>query len=135
MNIVINQRQYPGAQRGLISLPLAAYVALGMGAVILALGVALKVQSMRLDASQQKNEALAQQVQQWVSAAKQCDEATSKAVKEATRRATAAQVALEAARKGVGAKDAEIARLRAFKASGGCPAGAAVAEIRKGLGK
>ena len=38
--------------RGFIALPLSGYIALGAGAIILALGLALKIQSARLDAAQ-----------------------------------------------------------------------------------
>ena len=119
---------------GFIALPLMWWAAIGAGAVILGLGVAVKVQTARLAAAQQElateqaNRAL------WQKAAETCSKATDEAAAEAKKRATIAQAALRDARQGSVKAESEIARLRAQKPSGAaCPAGEAVLEIRKGL--
>lgn len=122
----------PSRQRG----SLLIYSWLGAAAVMLLLGIALKVQSARLDAAQQKVEALEQQVAQWRGAAKTCSDATLKASEEAQKRATAAQVALKQAQAGGIASKAEAARLRGLvgkKPVSACPAGEAVEKVREGL--
>lgn len=123
-------------QKGFISLGLTGYLAIGAGVVILALGLAVKVQSARLDAAQQKALALEQQVAQWTAAAKECSDATKKADEEAKKRARTAAIALEAARKGQASSKAEAERLRGLigsKPATDCPARDGVAEVRKGL--
>ncbi len=126
------------SSRGFIALPLAGYVALGMGAIILALGLALKIQSARLDAATQQVVTLKQQVAQWQAAAKTCSDATEAAEKEAKKRNKAAQDALARARTDNQASQQEVARLKALigsKTATACPAGEAVSRIREGLGK
>jgi len=123
-------------QRGFIALPLAGYVALGMGAVILALGLALKIQSARLDAATQQVVTLKQQVAQWRAAAKTCSDATEAAEKEAKSRQTAALQALQRVREASKVSAGEVTRLKALIGSNKaveCPAGRAVSEVRKGF--
>ncbi len=119
-------------QRGFATL----YLALGVGAVVVALGIALKVQSARLDAAQQQNKALAQQVSQWQGAATQCSDATLKAKVEADKRQQAALAALQAVRKASDASRSEAARLKALIGANtvtACPAKEAVDRVRDGL--
>lgn len=115
---------------------LLIYGTLAAAAVILALGVAVKVQSARLDAAQQTITALEQQVSQWRNVAGECSAATKKASEEATKRTTAAQVALSKAQAGQVASKAETERLRALvgqKPVTECPAGEAAVKVREGL--
>ena len=114
---------------------LLIYSWLGAAAVMLVMGIALKVYAARLDAAQQKVTALEQQVAQWTAAAKECSDATLKAKEAADKASAAAQAALQAARKDAARGKDEIARLKAQKPSSGsvCPAGEAVAKVREGL--
>lgn len=117
---------------------LLIYGGLAAIAVIVALTLALKVQSARLDAAQQKNEALEQQVAQWRGAAQDCSNATKKASEDAQRRATAAKAALKQAQEGQVASKAEVDRLRGLVGSKPvteCPSGEAVGKVREGLKK
>lgn len=119
-------------QRGFISLSLMGWAAVAAGVVIVGLSVALKIQSSRLDAAQQKSIALEQQVAQWTGIAKACSDATEKLAKAAETAQKRAQAALSKARRGSVATQAEIARLRAAN-SQTCEA--AVKTVREGLSK
>lgn len=117
-------------------LPLTGYIALGAAAIILALGLALKLQSARLDAAQQKAKSLEQQVAQWQASAKDCSDSVANAQKMAEEANRKAKAALAAAGNGQVAYRQERARLEAEKAKmpvTACPSGEAVSTIRKGL--
>ena len=116
--------------RGFISLPLAG--ALAAGAVILALGLALKVQSARLDASQADLEACTTRYKETLILVDRQNKAVESLESEAKKRARNAAAALAKAREGRDGLNTEIARLRAATGSGKSCA-EAVAEVRKGL--
>jgi len=121
--------------RGFVSLGATGYLAIAAGAGILALGIAVKVQTARLDAAQQKALALEQQVAQWTAAAKACSDSVENAAKAAQDAQKRASAALAVARTGKEASEAEIARLRGSKpVSAECPAGQAASKIREVLG-
>ena len=122
------------SQRGFAELGVMAYAAIAAGVVIVGLSVAVKVQTARLDATQQElateqaNRAL------WQKAAETCSKATDDALVDALKRIKSARDALKQVRQGSVKAESEIARLRAAKPAGGaCPAADGVARVREGL--
>lgn len=115
-------------QRGF--LPITGYAALAAGAVILALGIALKVQSARLEASEANLEACTVRYAETLEKVEIQNKAVKDLSDEAKKRARIAAAALAKARQGQGSLNAEIARLRSLKASD-CADG--VAKVRAGL--
>ena len=121
-------------QHGLLQSPLLAWGALAAGAVILALGVSLKIQTSRLGAAQEqlsacksKNQLLNEQISRQNAAVKAL-------ALEAQVRVRRAQAASEAARRANLKARSEIERLRGLKPPvSGCPAQEAVKKIREGL--
>lgn len=118
------------AVRGFISLPLAGAVA--AGAVILALGLALKVQGARLDAKEAELEACTTRYAETLKLVEKQNKAVESLESEAKKRARNAAAALAKAREGRDSLNAEIARLRAATGSGKSCA-EAVGEVRRGL--
>ena len=122
------------SERGFIQLPLLAWGAIAAGAVILALGVSLKIQSARLEAAQEQlsackstNQLLNEQISRQNAAVKAL-------ALEAQGRIRRAQAASEAARRANLKARREIERLRGLKPPvSGCPAQEAVKKIREGL--
>ena len=117
-------------QRGFLSIPIVA--ALAAGAVILALGLALKVQGARLDAKEAELEACTTRYAETLKLVDIQNKAVESLESEAKKRATIAAAALAKAREGRDSLNAEIARLRAATGSGRTCA-EAVSEVRKGL--
>ena len=121
-------------QRGFIALPLMWWAAIGAGAVILCLGVAVKVQTARVGALHKELAYMESSRDLWKDAAETCSKATAEAAAEAQKRARKAQDALAKAQEASGNAESEIARLRSAKPSGAaCPAGEAVWKVREGL--
>lgn len=117
-------------RRGFISFQLAG--ALAAGAVIIGLGLALKVQSARLDAAQADLAACMTRYQETLILVKKQNDAVTALEIESKERARKAAIALAKAREGQGSLQAEIARLLAAVGSGKtCPE--AVETVRKGL--
>jgi len=120
--------------RGFVSFGLTGWLLIGGLAAMAAMGVALKIQSARLDAAQHKVTALEQSVAQWRGTAQECSNSVLEGKKQAEKRNLAALQAIRDARKGNDTAKAEIARLKALKpANSVCPAGDAVSEVRRGL--
>lgn len=113
---------------------LVLYSWLAAGAVMLAMGITIKIYAARLDSAKTEVETVTANRDQWKSAAKDCSDATLKAAQEGQQRADKGARALAKAKnEGMAAND-EIMRLKSSKPTGGvCPAGGAVAEIRAGL--
>ncbi len=125
-------------QSGFIQFPLMAWGAIGAGVIILGLGLALKVQSARLEAAQAELSACKirySEVLGQISRQNQAIEGWQKAEAEARERAAKAAKAadrfLEAFRGTMG----ELEQARKSKPVTSCPAGEAVKFIREGLQK
>ena len=110
------------------------YAAIGAVAVAGALGVALMVQNARLDSAKAKLETCQAAYEQTLELVKKQNKAVSD-LQEATKNAqNRARLASDAAAKARVANKSEIERLSALKPKlGACPAGQAVADVRKGL--
>ena len=117
-------------QRGFLSIPIVA--ALAAGAVILALGLALKIQSARLDAKEAELEACTTRYAETRRLVEKQNKAVSALETESQKRARNAAAALAKAREGRDSLNAEISRLRAATGSGKT-CSEAVAEVRRGL--
>jgi len=115
-------------QRGQIAL----YGAIGAGVVIVALGIALKIQSSRLETAQTETAAAKAAVAQWMGVAKDCSDSVEKAAKASKEASVRAQEALKRARAtGIASKN-ELARLKAeLGKPGDCSA--AVQQVKQGL--
>lgn len=121
-----------GMMRGFLTLQLAAILA--AGAVILALGIALKVQSARLDAKEAELSACVTRYEETLILVKKQNEAVQQLEDEAKKRAKRASDALAKAREGQQSLEAELKRLRDSGASGKVlTCEDAVREVRKGL--
>lgn len=120
-----NTKQY-----GFVALPLLGWAAIAAGGVILALGIALKVQSARLDARTADLEACQSRYAETLKLVEKSNKAVSELAETAAKRARNAKAALAKARQEAGSLDSEIARLRAAKPS---DCAAAVATVRQGL--
>lgn len=118
--------------RGFLTLQMAAILA--AGAVILGLGLALKIQSARLDAKEAELSACVTRYQETLILVKKQNEAVNALESEAKKRAQNTAAALAKARQGQQSLEAELKRLRDSGASGkvlSCED--AVQEVRKGL--
>lgn len=122
--------KYYHNQRG----QLVLYSWLLAGAVMLAMGITIKIYAARLDSAKTEVEMVTANRDQWKSAAKDCSDATLKAAQEGQQRADkGARALLKAKNEGMAANE-EIARLKMSKAGEGvCQAGQAVAKVREGL--
>jgi len=115
---------------------LLMYGALGAGAVILLMGIALKYTYSALDSERVAHAKTQANLTLWRDSAEICSQSVKKGESEAERRSRIAQAALVEARRGIASSKAEIERLRASKpVSANCPAGDAVQQIRQGLAK
>jgi len=117
-------------QRGFVSLPLTGWLALAAGAAILALLLALKVQSARLDAKDAELEACASRYAETLKNVTLANKRVDELAADSAKRARNAAIALAKAREGQGKQDSEIARLRAAKPA---DCAAAVATVKAGL--
>ena len=116
-------------QRGFV---LTLWLAVGAAVAFAAMGVAVKVQTSRLDSAKADLTACETRYKETLILVEKQNKAVSALETESKKRATIAAAALAKARQGQGSLNAEIARLRAATA-GSCEAG--VAEVRKGLRK
>lgn len=121
-------------QRGFVTLPLAGWLALAAGAAILALLLALKVQSARLDAKEAELEACASRYAETLKLVAKQNEAVDALQADSEKRRKQAAIALAKAREGQGKADSEIARLRGLSAAGLDCAGA-VEQVKRGMAK
>jgi len=119
-------------QRGFVTLPLTGWLALAAGAAILALLLALKVQSARLDAKEAELEACASRYAETLKNVNLANKRVDDLAKESEKRARNAAAALKRAAEGQGKADSEIARLRGLSASGLDCAGA-VEQVKRGM--
>lgn len=110
------------------------YGLIGAVAVAGALGVALMVQNARLDSAKAKLETCQAAYASALESIKKQNKAVSD-LQDATKTAqNRARIASQEAAKAKVASKSEIERLSALKPkSGACPAGQAVADVRKGL--
>ncbi len=118
--------------RGFLTLQLAAMLA--AGAVILTLGIALKVQSARLDAKEAELSACVTRYAETLKLVEIQNKAVSDLEAEAKKRAKLASDALAKARQGQQSLEAELKRLRDSGASGAVrTCEDAVKVVREGL--
>ena len=115
---------------------IALYGLIGAVAVAGGLGIALKIQSSRLDTAKAELALCAMQYKQALESIQKQNEGV-KALKEASEqardRARIAVASVKAAQQGVVKERERLALLAKKPATGPCPAGAAVTEIKKGL--
>ena len=120
-------------QRGFLAGPLL-YLVLGLGAVTLLSGGWAWIQGQRLEAAQDRLQALEALYDTCLASAERQNQAVKEleeAGKAAQERARMAQAALEGSRRGV---MSELERLRALKPKpSSCPAADWVAAVRQGL--
>ena len=108
--------------------------AIAAGVVIAGLGLALKVQSARLDSTKADLEACSTRYQSALDSISKQNAAIDSLLAKAEKKRKDSEQALAVARKGQGKAQAEIARLKSLKPSGtSCPAGDAVSKVREGL--
>mgnify|MGYP001562624284 CR=1 FL=1 len=120
--------------RGFIATPML-YGLIALGAVAVALALALYINELKLDRARADLAACRERVTTLNGQIERQNEAVKSLENEAQERQKRAQEALEAARKGQAKAQGEIARLRAAKpiVKGDCPAGQAVQRVREGL--
>lgn len=119
-------------QRGFWTLTTVA--ALAAGAVILTLGIALKVQSARLDAKEAELSACVTRYAETLKLVEIQNKAVSELEKEAKERARIAAAALAKAREGQSSLKAEIERIQGAIGKG-ATCSEAVSAVRNGLAK
>ena len=120
------------ADRGFIAIPLAGYAAIAAGAVILSLGIALKVQSARLDAAKAETEACKTRYAETLDLVRKQNKAVEALEVESKKRTRTAAAALAKARQGQDSLRIEIERLHGAIGSGKTCA-EAVSDVRRGL--
>lgn len=123
---------YSNRPSGFLTLQMAAILA--AGAVILTLGIALKVQSARLDAKAAELEACQSRYAEALKSIEKQNSAVKQLQDDAQKRARNAAAALAKAREGQGSLKAEIERLRGAIGSGKT-CSEAVEAVRRGLAK
>lgn len=119
-------------QGGFVTLPLMGWLAVAAGAAILALSVALKVQSSRLDAAKADLEACATRYETALASIRKQNEAVTALSEASAKRQKQAAIALKQAREGQGKADAEIARLKGL-ADKGLSCSGAVQQVKRGM--
>lgn len=120
------------SQRGF--LPPTGYIGLAALAVILALGLALKVQGARLDASKAELEACAARYAETLKLVEKQNKAVDALQADSQKRQKQAAIALKQAKAGQGSLNAEILRLRAINADT-LDCSGAVQQVKQGLSK
>ena len=120
------------AQRGFLT----AYIALGVGAVLLIMGIALKLAWSKNDALRKEVATIEASRDQWKGAAELCSKSVAEAAKASQDRANRAAVALKVAKTTGEVNRKEAERLKAEMGKQtvtSCPAGEATTKVREGL--